>query len=721
MRPNQSIRRLVWVLWAIVIWAGAIMLRLVSLQVVQHAELRAIADSQHYATSPVAALRGSILDRTGQPLAKTLVADSIAVDPQGVPDLRVAADKLGRTLGLDRGKLLSDMQSYQDRGLRFMWVAHKLTPEDSRRVRDLKLEGIVYRQEMRRYYPKKTLAAHVLGSTGYSVDSEIEHGTAGIERSFEEFIGGQPGQERIYTDSRRHAYDSVITQAPVPGADVVLTIDPNVQYEAERQLQEAVIASGARSGSVVALDPYTGEVLAMANYPTYDPNIAQGHGQEAPGARSNIAISTPFEPGSVFKVITLSAALESTSLTPESMFNCGNGMLNLYGRIIHDHDKYSSLSMADVLAHSSNIGAIQIALVTGSESLYGYQKKFGFGARTGIELPGESAGILWPVERWGKSSIGSLAMGHEVAVTSVQLAVAGAAIANGGLKVKPRLVLSRQRPGQAKEVLPAEKPERILKPETAIQMRQMMEGVVLHGTGTKAVLNGYTSGGKTGSAQIFDQVSHTYTHNYNASFLGFAPVTNPRIVIAVTLQGTSGGTTGYGGFRAAPIFREVATGALRILEVPKDLPGPEPKHMTERPVESDLASVASVDTDRGFGAAIAAEQSDFAHSAAPFSKAAAVRSDVVSSVTLPLARGGSPVSTGGSVAGQRPFLPEQPVVTRGAGVPDFRGKTLRDVLQESMAAGVAVEPSGEGLAFSQDPAPGASLSPRSPVRVSFRR
>jgi membrane peptidoglycan carboxypeptidase len=296
--------------------------------------------------------------------------------------------------------------------------------------------------------------------------------------------------------------------------------------------------------------------------------------------------------------------------------------------------------------------------------------------------------------------------------------------------VKPRLVLSRQRPGQAKEILPVEKPEPILKPETAIQMRQMMEGVVLHGTGSKAVLKGYTSGGKTGSAQIFDQVAHTYSHSYNASFLGFAPVGNPRIVIAVTLQGTHGGTAGYGGARAAPVFREVATGALRILEVPKDLGGPEPRHISERAVESDLASVASVDPARGFGAAIAAESSDFAHSDTPSSAshpAKAVRADVVSSVTLPLARGGTPVSAGGSVTGQRPFLKEpgenkEPqVVAQGPRVPDFRGKTLRDVLQESSAAGVPVEPSGEGLAVSQDPAPGASLSPRSPVRVSFRR
>jgi cell division protein FtsI (penicillin-binding protein 3) len=503
MQPNQSIRRLMWFLWVVILWAGAILVRLVSLQVVQHGELRAIAESQHYKPVAVPALRGSLLDRTGQPLAKTLVADSVAVNPQAVPDLRAAADRLGRALGLDRNQLLQKMLAYKDRGLRFMWVQRKLTPDESLRVRGLKLEGVEFRQEMRRYYPRGTLAAHVLGATGYSADSEIEHGTAGLERSFEKDLGGQAGIARASIDSRGRAYDSIVTRAPVPGADLTLSIDPNVQYEAERQLREAVAASGARSGSVVALDPYTGDVLAMANYPTYDPNSPVGRDAEAPAARSNLAISTPFEPGSVFKVITLAAALETTNLTPQSVINCGNGVLNLFGRVIHDDHKYSALSMADVLAHSSNIGAINIALAAGSEALYNYQRRFGFGEKTGIELPGESPGILWPRERWGKSSIGSLAMGHEVAVTSVQLAVAGAVIANGGLKVKPRLVLARQRAGQEKEILPVPTPERILKPETAIQMRQMMEGVVLHGTGSRAVLQGYTSGGKTGSAQIF--------------------------------------------------------------------------------------------------------------------------------------------------------------------------------------------------------------------------
>src|SRR4029079_8252426 len=252
----------------------------------------------------------------------------------------------------------------------------------------------------------------------------------------------------------------------------------------------------------------------------------------------------------------VSAALESTNLTPDSLINCGNGKINLFGRVIHDDHPNSVLSVADVLAKSSNIGAIQIALKTGEPPLYKYQRLFGFGQKTGIELAGESGGNLRDVNQWMANSIGSLAMGHEVSVTSLQLAVAGAVIANGGLKVKPRLVIARQKPGQPLQRIAPEQPVRILRRETAITMRQMMEGVVLRGTGRGlANLKGYTSGGKTGSAQIYDAKAHVYTHNYNASFLGFAPVANPQIVIAVTLNHTTGGSAGYGGAATGAAFR----------------------------------------------------------------------------------------------------------------------------------------------------------------------
>jgi len=702
-------QRLQWLLWALLAWAGIIFGRLVWLQVIQHDELLRRAEHQQQRTEPVQALRGSILDRTGQPLAKTLPADSVAVDPQKIPDLKIAADLLGRTLNLDRSELYQRLQAYQGRGLHFMWVARKLDAKPAERLRSKKLPYVEFRTELRRFYPQHELASHVVGSIGYVDGSDAERGSGGIESSFEEDLAERPGEARILNDgdARQTAYDSIVTRAPEAGADLTLSIDPNLQFEAERQLDKAIASSHARTGSIVAINPYTGDILAMANYPRYDPNLPASSDRD-PAARSNLAISTPFEPGSVFKVVTLSAALESTNLTPDSLFNCGNGVLNLYGRLIHDTHRYSILSMADVLAKSSNIGAIQIALKTGEKSLYKYQRLYGFGQKTGIELSGESSGNLRDVKQWMPSSIGSLAMGHEVSVTSLQLAVAGAAIANGGLKVKPRLVIARQKPGQPLQHIPAEMPVRILRPETAITMRQMMEGVVLRGTGRGlANLKGYTSGGKTGSAQIYDAKARVYTHNYNASFLGFAPVANPQIVIAVTLNHTTGGTAGYGGPVAAPVFREVAMDALRMLDVPKDLPEGDTKlaRHADPPGDpsNDLSKKAGLLTPPG--------------------------QRPVSSVTPPPVQEDASASTETSSPGRRPFLEQdrRPFLTAsaeasgGAHTPNLLGKSLRSVLEESAAAGFQVEVRGSGLARSQDPAPGAPIRPHATLRVQLGR
>ena len=703
MPLSPPTQRLQWLLWALLAWAGLIFGRLIWLQVIRHDDLLRQAEHQQQRTEPVQALRGSILDRTGQPLAKTLPADSVAVDPQKIPDLKIAADLLGRTLGLDRSELYQRLKAYQGRGLRFMWVARKVDAKPAERLRGKKLPYVEFRTELRRFYPQHQLASHVVGSIGYVDGSDAERGSGGIESSFEEDLAGRPGEAHILNDVSRKAYDSIVTRAPEAGADLTLSIDPNLQFEAERQLDKAVASSHARTGSIVAINPYTGDILAMANYPRYDPNLPPGS-DEDPAARSNLAISTPFEPGSVFKVVTLSAALETTNLTPDSLFNCGNGVLNLYGRLIHDTHRYSTLSMADVLAKSSNIGAIQIALKTGEKSLYKYQRRFGFGQKTGIELAGESGGTLRDVKQWMPSSIGSLAMGHEVSVTSLQLAVAGAAIANGGLKVKPRLVIARQKPGQPLQRIPAEMPVRILRPETAITMRQMMEGVVLRGTGRGlANLKGYTSGGKTGSAQIFDAKVHAYTHAYNASFLGFAPVANPQIVIAVTLNHTTGGSLGYGGPVAAPVFREVAMDALRMLDVPKDLPEGDTK--LARHADSPSESPKNSPNDSSQKAGLFTPPGQRA----------------VSSVTPPPVQEDALASAETSTPDRRPFLTASAETPVGPRTPNLLGKSLRSVLEESAAAGFQVEVRGSGLARSQDPPPGAPIHPHATLRVQLGR
>jgi cell division protein FtsI (penicillin-binding protein 3) len=732
------------------LWTIVLVARLADLQVVKHSDLLKQAQHQHEKTLAVEAVRGTIFDRTGlQPLAKTLPAESICVNPFRIPDPDLAATLLSRLLDLDRKKLLDRITKAKAHKAGFMWVKRKVMPEEADRLRSLKLEWVEFRSETRRFHPHGPLAAHVVGSTGFNDENPIEHGTGGLELSFDEDLSGRAGINRVYTDVRQTVYDADVVRPPEPGANLVLTLDLNLQFEAERALEAAALKHHAKSGSIVVLDPYTGDILAMANWPSFDPNQIAGP-DEVPFARTNLAVTTPFEPGSVFKVITLAAALETTSLTPESTFDVGNGHFKVLGRVVQDH-AHGTLSMAEILARSSNGGAIQIGLKVGQQNLYNYVRKFGFGRKTGVDLPGESPGMLRRVEKWEPTSLPSVAMGHEVGATSIQLALAGAVVANGGMLMKPRLILARQKPGGAQETYPPEKGERIIKPETAIQLRQMMEGVVLHGTGREAILPGYTSGGKTGSAQIYDLKTHTYTHNYNASFVGFAPVANPQVVVAVTLIGTSGGEGGYGGAVAAPVFRKVTTAALRMMDVPRDLPDVRTAKANKTDV-NDLPmagfappSMELAQTLKESSAQIAAVRSE-AHAQNQPSSVAGKNSRVVSSVTPPPVPSGStdaPLKARSGDTGvrseltkgsegtvdRRPFFPESAepksvaAVSAGSGrvVPDFRGKSLRDVLEESVVSGLPVEVTGDGLARNQEPAPGTLLSRGARVRVQFSR
>jgi len=688
MQENQSTKRLLWLLRCLILWVVVIFGRLVWLQVVQHDDLLRQAQSQQQKLVPIQAERGAILDRSGQPLAKSLPVESVVINPLKVGNAQVAAGLLAPIFGLDKKQLAEKIEGAARRRSGFLWLKRKISAEEAARVRSYNLDYVEFRPETRRFYPHGQLASHVVGTVGIANPNDtVERGNAGIEMSMDDDLAGLPGQVQVFNDVRQNAYDQVIARKPEPGADITLTIDPNLQYEAEKEVERASIASGAKSGSIVVLNPYNGEILAMANYPTFDPNEPSSDAEPV-GARTNLAIQTPFEPGSVFKIITLTAGLETTNLRPETPINCGNGVFNLMGRVIHDTHAHGTLSMANVLAQSSNIGAIQVGLKVGDRELYHYVRKFGFGRKTGVDLPGESPGILRKVENWTPTSIGSVAMGQEVSVTSLQLALAAAAVANGGMLPKPKLILARQKRGGELERLPDEKPERIMKPETAIEMRQMMEGVVLHGTGTRyATLKGYTSGGKTGTAQIYDVKAHEYTHTYNASYVGFAPLTNPQIVVAVTLNGTRGGNASFGGPVAGPAFRSVAMTALRMLDVPKDLPD----SLTPGPVAEDL-SIAS--------------------SAADFGS----QSHDVSSVTPP------PVQGESISLDRRPFLSSALNSTLvGPKVPDFKGMTLRAVLAESAATGVPIEVLGNGMARNQQPPAGATLAPGTRVRVQFTR
>ena len=498
-----------------------------------------------------------------------------------------------------------------------------------------------------------------------------------MEQSLEEDLQGHPGELKEEIDVFKRSYKSEVASQPEPGKTVRLTILNELQWVAENELRKAVLAHHCKSGTIVVMNPKTGEILAIASYPTYDPNVRPKSDDDR--SRMNLAVQAPFEPGSVFKVVTITAALETTHIRPQTVVSCGNGSITLFGRTIHDHNSYASLAVEDVLARSSNIGAINIGLKVGDKNMYDYMLRFGLGKITGIPLPGESGGVVRRLKRWQKSSIGSVAMGHEVSVTALQLARIASAIANGGYLVKPRLRLDG----------PTEQPVRIIRPETANTMRVMMRGVVdkPYGTGFHyARIPGYSCAGKTGTAQIYDQKAHVYTHLYNASFMGFAPANDPAVVTVVTING-AGGTVGYGGPASGPVFREVTGTALRLLGIPKDLPD-------------------SLTPDAGDGKA---DYNDLAIA------------DLSSSASEPLVQAEDTASDtpAASTADQRPFF--TPVVLAGPKTPNFIGMAVREIVQHAAANDIPVEFIGTGLGRSQYPPPGAVLPLGSKVRVQLGR
>jgi cell division protein FtsI (penicillin-binding protein 3) len=654
-------RRLTWLAAVVLAWGAAILGKLISLQIIHHREYLGKAAARQEVSIDVPAPRGTIFDRSGRCLAMSVSSQSVYVNPMKLPDIGVAAELLSIVLKQDRETLETRLREASDDRRGFLWVKRKISQDEADSLRKLSMDWIFISHESQRHYPNHRLAAHLLGS----VNSE-EKGTAGIEMSLDGELRGVPGRERLLTDAKRHGISSRLSIPARPGTQLTLTIDEQVQFVAERELADAVESHHAISGSIVVMDPNTGDVLAMASYPTYDPNEPPAPG-EFPAERINHATQLPFEPGSVFKVINFSAALETTNVNPETPINCGGGVIRVGGKTIHDsHGGMGVVPMKTVLAKSSNVGAIQVGLRVGQDNMYDYVHRFGFGQRTGIPLPAENRGKLRPTSRWSKVSLASISIGQEVAVTTLQLAQAASVVANGGSLVKPRLILKK-----GDQTMPPAAPVRILKPETAFTMRAMMENVVLNGTGSKARLDGYSTGGKTGSAQIFDTVAHRYSHTYNGSYMGFAPLTNPRIVVVVTVNGTRG-ESGFGAYAAGPAFKKVATEALRVFDVPKDLPVPETPVQVAK-VES-LDDLAISDPD---GATNILEEPEDGADAVP--------------------------------------------AAPGPKVPNFRGKTMRAVLAEAAAQGMTVLPKGSGIARVQSPPAGAPLREGERIRVQFAR
>ncbi len=662
-------------------WALLVVLRLLDLQVFAHERYINLAESQQDRVVPIEAERGAIVDRNGTLLAISSHCSLVAVNPDQIENTAIAAGLLSRLLDLDAGALETTIE--QAKGSKrhhgYLVVARQIPDNKARELAAMKLNWIIIGDDNVRTYPNGELAAHVVGD----VNAEGK-GAAGIEEKFNKQLAGTPGSMRIKIDVKQRAYDTDITTAPTPGETFGLTIDSDIQHVAEDALKNAVITSHADHGSVVAMDPKTGEILALANYPTYDPNQRLKSG-EKPQGREDLAVVAPFEPGSVFKVITVSAALETTNLTPETIIPCGGGVLHIFGRTIHDAETHGDLSMADVLAKSSNVGAIHIGMEVGAQNMYDYVRRFGVGRRTGIDLPAESAGMLRPLRRWQATSLASVAFGHEVSVTSVQLARIGSVIANGGFLVRPHLVAWKQAPGDIKQIVRYPEPAEVLKPETVMTMRMLMHRVVMPGgTAQRLHVVGYSIAGKTGTAQIFDYAHHLYTHKYNASFLGFAPLTNPSIVIVATVSGTTG-TAGFGNAAAGPVFQTVMTAALRRLDIPRDVP-----EDVEELAQKDRLSPAVKESDDVSLASLNPPTEE----------------------ELRTAAGDDDGSASKAIVDADPNAPK---------VPNFVGKTVRDVMQEAASNGINVEFFGDGMARAQEPAAGSVLIPGEHIQVRFTR
>jgi cell division protein FtsI (penicillin-binding protein 3) len=769
--------RFVYVAMFFCFWALAIGFRLGWLQIVRHAEFVERANKQQNRTFEVAPRRGVLYDRDLRELAMTVSADSIYAVPSQLGENKDSdAALLAKTIHVDPLDTFTTEQKILARfnepraghaSRNFAWVARKVDQDTANRVRELNLKGIYFQKEFKRFYPNGNLAAHVLGYVGTDDD-----GLGGLEQKFDDELHGEPGHVLTAVDAKRHRLGSEESE-PMPGENLVLAIDENIQYMAETALDAQVAKMKALHGTVVVQDPHTGQILALAVSPRFNPNDSRHMDAES---LINLAVSDVYEPGSTFKLVTYSAALDGAGVQPTDMVDCQGGQMTMFGRTLHDDksDHFGVITVKQALEHSSDVGAAKMALKLGPDKFYSYIKAFGFGARSGIELPSETRGLLQPPKKWGSTSILSIAIGQEIGVTPVQLVSMVSTIANGGEYIPPHLLLQstdemkgdpRLQPAayHPSFQLPATLPEgshRVIREITAAEMRAMMQGIVVEGTGKLAQLNGYSSAGKTGTAEKIDPATRTYSHTkLVASFAGFAPVSAPAIAIAVVIDTpTAGGEAmHYGGAASAPVFAEVAQQVLEYLGVPRDQPLKTAKQMqmakadvpqedvsdsqdgdltamfdevNSLPADDPLrqpaaaaAMAANQSADRAYDAAVPAPKSGL--NALPDKVMAAFHANGNTTSVMPDAA---------ATANQRMEAPviRPAVQARGSGavvvdagkrvaVPQFQGAGLRQVVQDAGHLGLRVQTLGSGLAKEQAPAAGTMVPVGTEIVVRFVR
>jgi cell division protein FtsI (penicillin-binding protein 3) len=580
---NTLKRRLLVAAVGLVLWTVAIEARLVYLQVFRQAELVARAERQQMRTIPAPAKRGEILDRRGRVLAYSVDAESIYAVPSEIEQPRKAVAALCGALEDCTAKEREALLERFGRQRAFVYVRRQVSPEQARRVRELELEGIGFMKESKRFYPNKDLASHLLGYVG--IDGVGLHG---IESAYDSLIKGRAGTVLIQTDARRHAF-SRIEKPPTTGATLELTIDHNLQHIAERELREGVEAVGAEGGAAIVMDPFSGEILAMANWPTFNPNVYR---LASEAARRNRAVQDLYEPGSTFKVVTASAALEEKVVRSDELIDVSAGHIRFPGRVIYDDHRHKVLTFADVIVKSSNVGAIKVGLRLGRERLGMYVHRFGFGAPVSPDFPGESPGIVWDPSKLTDSALASVSMGYQVGVTPLQMASAVSSVANGGEFVQPRAVRAVIKEGKRVPV-PRKVVRRAVSAGTAAELTRIMEGVVEKGgTATSANLDGYTVAGKTGTAQKL--VGGRYSRSdYNTSFVGFVPSRKPVFTVIVVIDTPR--TKKYGGLAAAPVFHRIAAAALRQYGVPPTLNAAPPVLVARRQERQEVPTTGTTE------------------------------------------------------------------------------------------------------------------------------
>jgi cell division protein FtsI (penicillin-binding protein 3) len=639
----------------------------VYLQVFARPSLQERAEIQQQHTMKLDPTRGTIYDRNGRQLAVSVDVESVYAVPRAIEDADATARRLAGCLEVDAAELAARLRSDKS----FLWVNRKVDPAAADCVRELGLAGVDFLPETRRFYPKRRVAAHVLGYVG--MDNE---GMSGVEYAFEEEIRGEHGQQIIWTDARNRRLTSFsvatplsdgrkssrqytrVEKRPQPGRSIYLTIDETLQYVAEIEMEEAVRESGSKSGVAIVLRPETGEILAMAAVPGFNPNR---YGDYPASSWRNRSVTDAYEPGSTFKIITAAAALEEGVVSEEERIDCGRGFIRVGERLIRDHQLFDVLTFREVLEKSSNVGMIRIGQRLGAERLERYVRAFGFGETTGVGLSAESRGILRNVSKWWPMTLAAISFGQEIAVTPLQMVTAVNAVAASGYLMQPILVKEIHSPRN--EALTRKSPSpvrRAISMETASRLTDILVGVVERGTGTRAAIAGYTVAGKTGTAQKAVPGGGYSKTDFVASFAGFAPAGAPELTALVLLDSPMGD---HSGSRAAGVFARIVERSLRYLGVPPDVPGlSRTMRLASRWPRQDPLDEAD----------------------------AAVRQ------TIAVSR----VAFGGQV----------PAKTR---MPMLEGLPARDAVARLIAANLSPEILGSGWVIDQDPPAGMSVDPGS--------